>query len=714
MKNYITIDGGTTNTRIILVRDGTVTETKKIAIGAKDYTHGTEALKQAISQEIDNICLHNSLSIQEIDAIIASGMITSDRGLYTLPHLSAPAGIRELHEGMMRVENVFGTLPCHFIPGVKKAEKDPLKTDMMRGEETEIFGLLNEFADENTMFMLPGSHSKHIFINSNNKISDFKTLLSGEAIFAIASDTILKDAVDLDIRGFDKDALLAGYEAAKELGLYEALFKVRINKVLFGKSQIECYSFFLGAMLSEEISSILRSSVERVVIGGKSELREPLAYLLRSKTSIDVKALTDEECENATAVGAVKIYEHQNHKLHKDTVKVIEESRRGFGQDNAKEPSLPRYYPTDSRFTDDEVRYQGCPTVAVTRGGRIFVGWYGGGVREPSLEHFNIVKYSDDDGKSFSSPLLVIESDTERMVHALDIQLWTAPNGALWLFWVQNNATPLTDDKEYMMTANTVDKLPVVKADGYIFPDMRHTCWCIVCDDPDAEKPVFSSPRLLDIGFLRCKPLVLDDGRWLFFNYDQLTDRYGYMISDDEGKTFSHHYGAEKLCTTYDESMAYQKLDGSVRMFSRNRLRDIAETVSYDRGLSWSKAKTTGIDSPDTRFFISRTPSGRVILINNDMKEQRERMSIWLSEDDGETWKYKKLVDDPTHHLTYPDADFHDGKIYLVYDRGRRFENEIHLLVFTEEDVINTDTDILSSKIVSKPKNPGIGDAQLL
>jgi 2-keto-3-deoxy-galactonokinase len=710
MKHYITIDGGTTNTRISLVTNGSVIETKKFPIGAKDCTHGVEAFKRKITEEIDNICLHNSLATREIEAVIASGMITSSYGLYNLDHIDAPAGIPELHEGMMRVENVFGTLPCHFIPGVKKPTDDPFTADMMRGEETEIFGLTGEYNCENTTFVLPGSHSKHIFIDSKRRISDFKTLLTGEAIFAIANDTILKDAVSLDVREFDKNALLSGYEAAEKSGLYEALFKVRIKKALFNKNKEECYSFFLGVMLMEEVSSIRRSSVKRVVIGGKPELREPLAYLLRCKTTVDVIALTDKECENATALGAVLIYEYKSLNLNEDTAKVIEESIRGFGHDNAKEPCSVRYYPTDSRFTEAEVRYQGCPTVALTRGGRVFVGWYGGGVKEPSLEHFNIVKYSDDGGKSFSPPLLVIESDEKRMVHALDIQLWTAPNGALWLFWVQNNATTFTDDKEYMMTANTVDKLPVVKADGYVFPDMRHTCWCIVCDNPDAEKPVFSNPRLLDIGFLRCKPLVLDDGRWLFFNYDQLTDRYGYTISDDEGKTFTRHYGAEKLCTSYDESMAYQRLDGSVRMLSRNRLRDIAESVSYDRGLSWSKAKATGIDSPDTRFFISRTPTGRVILINNDMKEQRERLSIWLSDDDGESWKYKKLVDNPAHHLTYPDADFYDGKIYLVYDRGRRFENEIHLLVFTEEDVMDPSTDILISETVSKPKNPGIGD----
>ena len=78
-------------------------------------------------------------------------------------------------------------------------------------------------------------------------------------------------------------------------------------------------------------------------------------------------------------------------------------------------------------------------------------------------------------------------------------------------------------------------------------------------------------------------------------------------------------------------------------------------------------------------------------------------MSVWLSDDDGETWKYKKLIDDPSHHLTYPDADFYDGKIYITYDRGRRFENEIHLLTVTEEEIMRESDAPLISKIVSKP-----------
>ena len=386
--------------------------------------------------------------------------------------------------------------------------------------------------------------------------------------------------------------------------------------------------------------------------------------------------------------------------LHKQ--EVIDESLKGFGNDQAKIACKVQYRPADPKYDESIREFQGCPTVAISRGGRVFLGWYSGGTGEPHMDNYNYLVYSDDGGKSFGDPLLVIQSDRERNVHALDIQLWIAPNGALWVFWVQNNALPLTEENNHLLLAAQESMLPVVDRCGYLFPDMRHTSWCVICDDPDAKDPVFSEPRLLDIGFLRCKPLVTADGRWIFFNYDQLNDNYGYSISDDNGKTFTRRYGAKKIPTPFDEAMAYQKKNGEIRMFARNKSGQLAETLSSDNGISWSDTFLSGILSPSTRFYVSRTPSGRVILVNNDSADVRQRMSIWLSEDDGESFIYKKIVDESDYLLTYPDVDFFDDKIYLTYDRERTGAKEIRLLVFTEEDVISPDVE-LRSQIVSKP-----------
>ena len=308
MKYYVTIDGGTTNTRVNLVCDGKVIKSEKISIGARDCIDGNSKLKDAITEKIDYICLQNSIKPEDLTAIIASGMITCEYGLFTLPHLSAPVGIKELNEGIGVARGMLGGLDCHFIPGVKIKTDSPLSTDMMRGEETEIMGIYSPEL-ENSVFILPGSHSKHIFLDKDGRIASFKTMMTGEMISALANGTILKGVIKLDLTSFDPTSLLQGYDAAEALGLNDALFKVRIMKNLFNKSDTECYSFFLGAVMHDEVSALKKASVERAVIGGKGQLRESLAHLLRERTSLNVLTLDDKIVENSVALGAVKIFE---------------------------------------------------------------------------------------------------------------------------------------------------------------------------------------------------------------------------------------------------------------------------------------------------------------------------------------------------------------------------------------------------------------------
>lgn len=366
--------------------------------------------------------------------------------------------------------------------------------------------------------------------------------------------------------------------------------------------------------------------------------------------------------------------------------------------DAAARPCDVLLYPTDEKYSEEIRNFQGCPTLAVTRGGRIFIGWYSGGDREPHIDNYNLLVYSDDDGRTFHKyPILVIPSDRKRLVQALDIQLWTSPEGRLYVYWVQNDVT-----------------LPEgVSRDGYEpeqckFEDKRHTEWVIICDDPDADTLSFSKPRLCDIGFLRCKPLVTQSGRWINFNYDQLTDSYGYSISDDKGKTWVRMYGAKKLKVWFDEGMAYQKADGSIRMLARCSLGEMAETTSYDDGMTWEEARPSGIVAPDSRHWIARTPTGRILLINSDHPTSRTRMTAQLSEDDGVTWKYKACFDERCG-ISYPDADFHNGKIYLAYDHGRNDHREIYFLCFTEEDIINNT--MPTPVLISKPLTCKGGDA---
>lgn len=349
---------------------------------------------------------------------------------------------------------------------------------------------------------------------------------------------------------------------------------------------------------------------------------------------------------------------------------------------NAKSVACELLYNTDDlKYSESIRKFQGCPTVAVTKNGRIYLGWYSGGTTEPHMENYNLLIYSDDDGKTWSKPLLVIPSSKENFIHALDIQLWIDPNGALHVFWVQNNTQFIP---KVLPEANP--NQPMACVDGYLFNDFEHACWEMICADPDATNPTFCKPRYVDKGFLRCKPTVLKNGVWLNFNYDQLNQNYGYSLSKDEGKTYTRKYGSKKLRTHYDEGMAYQKEDGSVRFLARCVLGRLAESYSYDNGESWTEAVLSDIVSADARFFVSRAPSGNVLLVTNDCENERKNMTVHISEDDGETWAYKCCVDTRTA-ISYPDVDFCGDKIYLTYDRERTGAKEILITVFSEEDI---------------------------
>lgn len=350
--------------------------------------------------------------------------------------------------------------------------------------------------------------------------------------------------------------------------------------------------------------------------------------------------------------------------------------------------------PSSTKYAESIRMYQGCPTLAVTKGGRIYLGWYAGGTREPHMNNYNLLIYSDDKGLTWSEPLLIIPSSYEMNVHALDIQLFIDPKGALHVCWVQNNTVPYCEE---LLKPNGK---PYTTVDGYTFNDRKHSEWEVICQNPDDENPLFSAPRYIYPGFLRCKPTFLKNGDWLCFGYDQLTKTYGYSISTDNGKTYTHYYGCEKFDTVFDETMAYQLDDGSIRMFARCWLGELVESYSYDNGRTWEKAQLSGITHSDTRFFVQKLPSGRVLLIHNDHPKERRNITIKLSEDDGKTWKYSKCIDS-RNGLSYPDADIHDGIIYLTYDRGRTTDKEILFTSFTEQDIID-DRDIEIS-IVSKP-----------
>lgn len=308
MANYITVDGGTTNTRISLVLKGTVADTLFFSVGAGAGEDGRGRLRETVREGIREILQRNGMKESDIRRILASGMITSEFGLYMVPHLSVPAGLAELKRGSAEtVLSDISEIPFVFMRGVKTEGETAEETDMMRGEETELMGLSESSP---CVYMLMGSHTKIIRTDERGRIADFHTALTGELMAAVAGHTILKNAFSLEKTEVVPLYLLRGFTYAAEKGLGEALFKVRILRNLFDAAPEEAYSFCLGAVLQNDIRSAMGMGAGRIVVGGNRKLRDAVAILLRHSMAAEVVCLTDEEAKNAVAKGLVRIYEY--------------------------------------------------------------------------------------------------------------------------------------------------------------------------------------------------------------------------------------------------------------------------------------------------------------------------------------------------------------------------------------------------------------------
>lgn len=103
-------------------------------------------------------------------------------------------------------------------------------------------------------------------------------------------------------------------------------------------------------------------------------------------------------------------------------------------------------------FGDDHRLWQGIPSIERTLGGRLVVAWYSGGPVEGSKENYCLLAVSDDQGKSWSPPKLVVRG--KEGVRTGEPVPWLDPKGRLWFFW--NELHPDKADGEHGRSGATI------------------------------------------------------------------------------------------------------------------------------------------------------------------------------------------------------------------------------------------------------------------
>ena len=325
--------------------------------------------------------------------------------------------------------------------------------------------------------------------------------------------------------------------------------------------------------------------------------------------------------------------------------------------------------------------WQGIPGIEVTKKGRIFVTFYSGKISE-TVGNYCLLLKSDDGGESFGKPIAAVYAGEDYRCY--DPCLWIDPLGRLWFFWAYA-------------------------------PD--HGAFGAFCEDPDAEVLQWSDPVRMGKDVMMNKPTVLKNGDWLFpiavwkrvlpviWHQSEDTHRLAFAFrSKDQGKTFEQLGGSDVAGRTFDEHMILELRDGRLAMYVRTNY-GIGVSYSSDGGKTWSEGEDTGWGGPDSRFFIRRLKSGRILLINHWNYIGRSHLTAMISENEGKTWPYKLLLDD-RQSVSYPDAvEAPDGNIYIVYDRERDcFLHSLADAYACAREILTariTEADILAGTLVS-------------
>lgn len=317
--------------------------------------------------------------------------------------------------------------------------------------------------------------------------------------------------------------------------------------------------------------------------------------------------------------------------------------------------------------------WQGIPAIERTAAGTLFAAWYSGGINECGRNYVTL-SLSDDDGATWQEPALVINPPGR--VRAYDPMLWIDPRGRLWFFWSQCYAA-------------------LDRAQNY---DGRAGVWASCCDAPDTDPLQWSPPRRLWHGVAMNKPIVTSWGAWILPaaiwetrvpqrpEFDGMRNS-NMLVSVDEGANWEVLDGPDVPERVFDEHMVVERNDGSLWMLVRT-LYGVGQGISTDRGKTWSLGRPTDWFGPNSRFYIGRLASGRLLRINHQTNRTRSHLAADLSEDDGVTWIGGLLLDE-RKSVSYPDAvQAENGRIYAIHDHDRFGTAEVLMSVFTEDAIL--------------------------
>jgi len=268
---------------------------------------------QYIQSQIGEIRHNLDIDIATLPLVI-SGMAISSIGMMNMPYGNLPFSVAATTGFEWRLQQ--NGAPIILVTGVCSAD------DLMRGEETQIIGLyhtpeLNNVLPNSGIFVLPGTHSKHVSINDKAIIS-IKTFITGELFHILRSNGTLAKSIefiheDRNINPENQSAFIKGVHDSKDGSLLNHLFQVRVNDILKKLNKEQNFYYLSGLLIGSEFDylkkePILSPTNKLVVCCSQSFISYYTPVLKELELLDDVIFIPPALFDKATVVGQITVY----------------------------------------------------------------------------------------------------------------------------------------------------------------------------------------------------------------------------------------------------------------------------------------------------------------------------------------------------------------------------------------------------------------------
>jgi 2-dehydro-3-deoxygalactonokinase len=205
---------------------------------------------------------------------LIAGMAGSRQGWVEAPYCACPAGLDEVRGKIIEIEP--GRIA--IVPGL--AGEQGGVPDVMRGEETQIFGAMALTGLRDGLFVLPGTHNKWARVE-NGRVTGFRTFMTGEFYALLAQHSILSRTLDASAP-LDEAAFLQGVaRSGNGQGLLHNAFGARTLSLFERMAAGPLASYLSGLLIGEELRAASPHADGAVVLIGAPALTQRYLLALR-------------------------------------------------------------------------------------------------------------------------------------------------------------------------------------------------------------------------------------------------------------------------------------------------------------------------------------------------------------------------------------------------------------------------------------------------